>query len=128
MPRDARARAAEIAVAAAFSAAAATLFVLGDDRGGSLPFFLSWLAVHVLYGIAAGSFWVLPIVVACPTLLVAAAPGENSDGSSLWLESGFVELFYGVPFAFMGIVARRLWQARRPRGLSEPTQREEHPE
>ncbi len=124
-PRS-RARALEVAVAAAFAAAAAALFVLGDDRGGSLPFFLAWLVVHVLYGIAANSFWALLVVVSCPPLFVASTSTANSDGSPLWLESAFVELFYGVPFAFMGVVGRRLWQARRPPdALPEPTRREE---
>ena len=107
-----RARAADVAVAAAFAAAAAALFVLGDERDGSLPFFLAWLAVHVLYGIASGSFWALLIVVACPPLFVATASG-NGDDTPLWLQAAFVEAFYGVPFAFMGIVGRRVFQLRR---------------
>ncbi len=110
-PRS-RARATDIAVAAAFAAAAAALFVAGDDRGGSLPFFLAWLGVHVLYGIAAGSFWGLLIVVACPPLFVASTSG-NGDETPLWLQAFFVEAFYGVPFTFMGIVGRRLWRLRR---------------
>lgn len=112
MSPTSRARAAEIAVAAAFAGAAAWLFVQGDERGGSLTFFLAWAAIHVLYGAANGSFWALPVVLACPPLFVAASSGS-------WLESTFVELFYGLPAAFMGVVARRLWQARRPRELSE---------
>ena len=112
MSPRARARAADVAVAAAFAAAAATLFVLGDERDGSLPFFLAWLAVHVLYGVAAGSFSALAIVVTCPPLFVATSTG-NGDDMPLWLQSFFVEAFYGVPFAFMGILARRIWQLRR---------------
>ncbi|MDQ3065842.1 MAG: hypothetical protein M3R12_01645, partial [Actinomycetota bacterium] len=75
--------------------------------------FLAWVAVHVLYGIASGSFWALLIVITCPPLFVAATSG-NGDDTPLWLQSLFVELFYGVPFAFMGIVGRRLRRARRP--------------
>jgi hypothetical protein len=100
-------------VAGAFAASTAALFVLGDERDGSLPFFLAWLAVHVLFGIVSGSFWALPIVVACPPLFVATASGSGDD-TPLWLQAAFVEAFYGIPFAFMGIVGRRLWQARRP--------------
>lgn len=59
-----RAGAADIAVEAAFAASAAVVFVLGDERDGSLPLFLAWLAVHVLYGIVSGSFWAL-VIVAC---------------------------------------------------------------
>ncbi len=88
------------------------MFVLGDERDGSLAFFVAWLAVHVLYGVLAGSFWALLVVLACPPLLVAVA-GTNDDDTPLWLQAASVELFYGVPFAFMGVVARRLWQARR---------------
>ena len=125
-PRS-RARAADIAVAAAFAAAAATLFVLGDERGGSLPFFLAWLAVHVLYGIVSGSFWALLIVVTCPPLFVATRSG-NGDDTPLWLQAFFVEAFYGVSFAFMGIVGRRLWQARHPPALPSSPRREESSE
>jgi len=107
-----RARAVAIAVAAAFAAAAATLFVLGDQRDGSLPFFLAWLAVHLSFGIVSGSFWALLIVVTCPPLFVATS-GGNGDDTPLWLQSAFVEAFYGVPFAFMGVLARRIWQLRR---------------
>jgi hypothetical protein len=108
----ARARAADVAVAAAFAASAAVLFVMGDERDGSLPFFLAWAAVHVLYGLLTGSFWALLIVVTCPPLFVATSSG-NGDDMPLWLQSFFVEAFYGVPFAFIGVLARRLWQLRR---------------
>ena len=98
-----------------------TLFVLGDERDGSLPFFLAWFAVHVLYGIVSGSFWALLIVVTCPPLFVATSSG-NGDDTPLWLQAFFVEAFYGVPFAFVGIVARRIWQlapaARRVTGAA----------
>ena len=124
-PRS-RARATDIAVAAAFAAAAAALFVAGDDRDGSLPFFLAWLGVHVLYGITAGTFWALLIVIACPPLFVASISG-NGDETPLWLQAFFVETFYGVPFAFMGIVGRRLWRLRRVE-LPEPSGREESAE
>jgi hypothetical protein len=109
-----RALAADVAVAAAFAASAAALFVLGDDRDGSWPFFLGWLAVHLLYGIASGSFWALLIVVTCPPLFVATSSG-NGDDTPLWLQSAFVEAFYGVPFAFMGVLVRRIWELRRGR-------------
>jgi len=107
-----RAAALGLASGAAFAASAATIFVLGDARGGSLPFFLAWLGVHALYGIVNGSFSSLVIVLACPPLLIAAF-GPDGDETALWLEAVFIEAFYGVPFAFMGIVARRLWQMRR---------------
>jgi hypothetical protein len=110
----ARALAADIAVAAGFAASAAALFVVGDDRDGSWPFFLGWLAVHLLYGIASGSFWALLIVVTCPPLFVATSSG-NGDDTPLWLQSAFVEAFYGIPFAFMGVLVRRIWQLRRRR-------------
>ena len=125
-PRS-RARAADVAVAAAFAASAAALFVLGDERDGSLPFFLAWFAVHVLYGIVSGSFWSLLIVAACPPLFVAASSG-NGDDTPLWLQAFFVQAFYGVPFAFMGILARRIWQLRRRPELPPPSQREESAE
>ncbi|MGH3071076.1 MAG: hypothetical protein ACRDNB_02250 [Gaiellaceae bacterium] len=101
------ARAAEIAVAVGFAGATAWLYVEGDERGGSLAFFLAWVALHVLYGAATGSFRTLLVALTCPPLFVAA-------GSGSWLESTFVEAFYGIPSAFIGVVARRLWRARRP--------------
>jgi len=119
-----RARAADIAVAAAFAASAAALFVAGDERDGSLPFFLAWFAVHVLYGLASGSFWTLLIVVTCPPLFVATSSGDSGD-TPLWLQAFFVEGFYGVPFAFVGIVARRLWRIRRRSELPAESGREE---
>ena len=122
-----RARAADVAVAATFAASAAALFVLGDERDGSLPFFLAWFAVHVLFGIVRGSFWALLIVIACPPLFVAAGSG-NGDDTPLWLQSFFVESFYGVPFAFIGILARRIWQLRRRPELSPPPGGEESTE
>ena len=124
MTPRARARVTDVAVAAAFAAAAAALFVVGDERGGSLPFFLGWLAVHILFGIVSGSFWALLIVVTCPPLFVAAGSG-NGDDTPLWLQAFFVEAFYGVPFAFMGIVARRIWQLRRRPELPVDASRED---
>ena len=103
----------------AFAGASALLFVLGDERDGSLPFFLAWLALHVLYGAGAGSFWALAVVLAGPPLLVAVT-ASSEDDTPLWLQAAAVELFYGVPFAFMGVVVRRLWQARRPPELPQP--------
>jgi hypothetical protein len=111
-------------VAAAFAASAAALFVAGDERDGSLPFFLAWFAVHVLYGLVSGSFWSLLIVVTCPPLFVATSSGDGGD-TPLWLQAFFVEGFYGVPFAFVGIVARRLWRIRRRPELSAESGREE---
>jgi hypothetical protein len=122
----ARARAAEVAVAAVFAASAAAIFVAGDERNGSMPFFLGWLAVHLLYGIVSGSFWALVIVLTCPPLFVAMFAEDGYD-TSLWLESAFVEAFYGVPFAFLGILARRIWQLRR-RELPDSSAREESAE
>jgi type IV secretory pathway protease TraF len=122
----ARARAAEVAVAAVFAASAAAIFVAGDERNGSLPLFLGWLAVHVLYGIVSGSFWALVIVLTCPPLFVAMFAADGYD-TELWLESAFIEAFYGVPFAFMGILARRIWQLRR-RELPDSPPREESSE
>ena len=128
MSPRARALAAEVAVAAAFAASAAALFVLGDDRDGSWPFFVGWLAVHLLYGIASGSFSALLIVVACPPLFVATSSG-NGDDTPLWLQSAYVEAFYGVPFAFVGVLARRLWDMRRARPeLPAEAGREDVPE
>ena len=118
MSPSSRARAADIAVAAAFAAAAAWLFAAGDERNGSLPFFLGWLAVHMLYGAANGSFWSLPIAATCPPLFVAAS-------SNSWLEAAFVGAFYGVPLTFIGVVAHRLWRLRRgARELPEAAERE----
>ena len=127
MSPRARARAAEVAVAAVFAAAAAAIFVAGDERNGSLPLFLGWLAVHVLYGIVSGSFWALVIVLTCPPLFVAMFAADGDD-TSLWLESAFVEAFYGVPFAFMGILARRIWQLRRRPELPDWPPREDSAE
>ena len=126
MSPRARARAAEVAVAAVFAASAAAIFVAGDERNGSMPFFLGSLAVHVLYGIVSGSFWALVIVLTCPPLFVAMFAEDGYD-TSLWLESAFVEAFYGVPFAFLGILARRIWQLRH-RELPDASAREESAE
>ena len=125
-PRS-RARVTDVALAAAFAASAAALFVLGDERNGSLALFLAWLAVHVLYGVVSGSFWALLIVVTCPPLFVATTSG-NGDDTPLWLQSAFVEVFYGVPFAFVGILARRIWHLRRRRELPDSSRGEESAE
>jgi hypothetical protein len=106
MSPEGRARVTEIALAAAFSAAAAWLYLEGDERGGSLPFFLAWAAVHVVFGAAAGSLAALVVAVACPPLFAVAGGGS-------WIEAAFVELFYGVAFVFAGVVARRVWHGRR---------------
>ena len=127
MSPRARARATDVAVAAAFAASAAALFVSGEERDGSLPFFLAWLAVHVAYGVVAGSFWALPIVVTCPPLFVATS-SVTADDMPLWLQAFFVEAFYGVPFAFMGILARRIWQLHRGARELPADPSREHPE
>jgi cytochrome c oxidase assembly factor CtaG len=104
----ARARLTDIALAAAFAGSAAWLFAEGETRDGSLPFFLAWIVVHVLFGFASGSLSALFIAVAAPPLFVAA-------GSADWLDALFVELFYGVAFVFTGVVLRRVWELRRAR-------------
>ena len=124
MSPRARARAAEVAVSAVFAAAAAAIFVAGEERNGSLPLFLGWLAVHVLYGIVSGSFWSLLIVLTCPPLFVAMFAADGDD-TELWLQSVFVEGFYGVPFAFMGILARRIWLLHHPPALPDSSERED---
>ena len=103
-----RARATDIAVAAAFAATAAALF--GEDR--PWPFVAAWLAVHLLYGIVSGSFWALVVALTCPPLLVAGFKPDGDD-TALWVQAFFVGAFYGVPLTFMGVVARRLWRLRR---------------
>lgn len=118
MSPRARARVTAIALAAAFAAGAAALFVEGDERGGSLAFFGAWALVHVLYGLVNGTFWALPIAVACPPLFVATASDPDGD-TPLWLEALFVGAFYGLSFTFVGVVGRRLWHLRRPRALPE---------
>ena len=106
MSPTARARVTEIVLTAAFAGTAAWLFVEGEERGGSLPFFLAWIAAHVLFGLASGSLAALLVAVACPPLFVAAASGD-------WLDALFVELFYGIAFVFAGVAARRVWALRR---------------
>ena len=123
----ARARVTEVAVGAAFAAAAAAIFVAGDERNGSLPLFLTWLAVHVLYGLASDSFWALLIVLTCPPLFVGMFAADGYD-TELWLEAAFVETFYGVPFAFMGILARRIWALHRRPALPDRPPREDSAE
>jgi hypothetical protein len=108
MSPSSRARAAEIAVAAAFAATAAALF--GEDR--SWPFVVAWLGVHALYGVASGSFWALATALTCPPLFVAGLKPDGED-TALWVEALFVGAFYGVPLTFIGVVARRLWRLRR---------------
>jgi hypothetical protein len=114
----ARARLTEIALAAAFAGTAAWLFVEGEERGGSVPFFLAWVVVHVLFGFANGSLAALVIAVTCPPLLVAA-------GSADWADALFVELFYGLAFAFAGVVAHRARDLRRRARLPEEPPRED---
>ena len=118
MSPTARARLTEIALAAAFAGSAAWLFVEGEERDGSLPFFLAWIAVHILFGFANGSVTALLIAISCPPLFVAAGSGD-------WLDALFVELFYGVAFAFAGVVARRAWELRRLARLPDEPSRED---
>jgi hypothetical protein len=113
-----RVRLTEIALAAMFAAAAAWLFTEGDARDGSLPLFLAWIVVHVLYGLSSGSLAALLIAITCPPLFVAARSGD-------WLDALFVELFYGVAFVFTGVVARRVWEGRRHPELPDEPGRED---
>jgi hypothetical protein len=115
---SARARLTEIALAAVFAGTAAWLFTEGEERNGSLPLFLAWIAVHVLYGLASGSLAALLIAVTCPPLFVAAGSGD-------WLDALFVELFYGVAFVFAGVVARLVLQRRRRPELPDDRARED---
>ena len=66
-------------------------------------------------------------MLTCPPLFVAMFAADGYD-TALWLESAFVEAFYGVPFAFMGILARRIWQLRRRPELPDSPAREESAE
>ena len=113
--------AARFAIASlAFVAAAAAIFVLGgewESAPGSL--FVAWLAVHFAYGALVPSFSALPTALLVP-VVIAPTPWEGDDETALWVQAAFAEVFYGIPFVFIGVIARRLWQARRPRELSRP--------
>ena len=93
-------------------AAAAAIFVVGD-KWESAPgaLFLVWLGVHLAYGVLMPSFRSLPVALLVP-LAVAPARGERGE-TALWVQALFAEAFYGIPFIFIGVVARRLWRARR---------------
>ena len=115
--------ASTIAVSAAFVAAAAAIFVLGDEwESAPGALFLAWLAVHLGFGLALASFWALPVALLVPAA-IAPMPWDGYD-TALWVQAAFAEGFYGLPFVFMGVIARRLWQARSPRELPAPGRRE----
>ena len=117
---------ARATVSVLFVAAAAAIFVVGDEwDSGPAGLFLVWLGVHVLYGALFASFWALPVTLVVP-LVIAPLPWDGKD-TELWVQAAFAELFYGIPFVFIGVVGRRLWQARRPPGLPTPGSREEAP-
>ena len=116
-----RPNAAQIAAGAAFTAVAATLFVVPDEweAAPSLAFFLAWIAAHSAYGVLSGSFRSLAVVLIGPPLAVALTPYDGYD-TALWIQAGFAAVFYGIPFAFLGVVARRMWQLTRRPLESEP--------
>ena len=43
------------------------------------------------------------------------------------MQAAFAEVFYGIPFVFIGVIGRRLWQARKPAELPPAVRREEAP-
>ena len=111
-------------VPAIFVAAAAGIFVVGDEWDGApAGLFLVWLAVHLAYGAVVATFWALPVALLVP-LVVAPLPWDGDD-TELWIQVAFAEVFYGIPFVFIGVIGRRLWQARRRPGLPAPQSREE---
>ncbi|MBA3788598.1 MAG: hypothetical protein H0X21_07880 [Actinobacteria bacterium] len=116
MRRAVRPNASQIAIGAAFLAVTVALFVVTDEweAAPSLAFFLAWIAAHFVYGTLSGSFWTLPVALFGPPLAVALTPYDGYD-TPLWIQAGFAAVFYGIPLAFLGVVARRLWQlTRRP--------------
>jgi hypothetical protein len=111
-------------VSAIFVAAAAGIFVVGDEwdaAPGGL--FLVWLGVHLAYGAVLATFRALPVALLVP-LAVAPLPWDGYD-TELWVQAAFAEIFYGIPFVFIGVVGRRLWQARRQAELPGRQPREE---
>ena len=115
---------ARATVSVLFVAAAAAIFVVGDEwDSGPAALFLVWLGVHVAYGAVLATFWALPIALLVP-LVIAPLPWDGND-TELWVQAAFAELFYGVPFVFIGVIGVRLWRARRPTELPETQSREE---
>ena len=113
-----------IAVSAVFVAVATAIFIVGDEWD-SAPggLFVPWLAVHLAYGAIVASFWAVPVAALVP-LAIAPTPWDGYD-TELWVQAAFAEGFYGMPFVFIGVIARRLWQARKPPELPLPISREE---
>ncbi len=113
-----------ISVSVAFVAAATAIFIVGDewdDAPGAL--FLVWLAVHLAYGAIVGEFWALPVALLVP-VAIAPTPWDGTD-TALWVQAAFAEIFYGIPFIFIGVIGRRLWLMRRPPELPPAARREE---
>lgn len=113
-----------VTCSAAFVAVASAVFIVGDEWDGAPGgLFVVWLAVHLAYGAALATFWTLPVALLVPAA-IAPLPWDGED-TALWVQAAFAEGFYGAPFVFIGVVARRLWQARAPSELSPPPGREE---
>jgi hypothetical protein len=115
---------ARVLVSLAFVAASAAIFVVNDeweDAPGWL--FLAWLVLHAAYGAALASFWALPVALLVP-VAIAPLPWDGGD-TELWVQAAFAEGFYGLPFVFIGVIGRRLWEARRPPELPPPASREQ---
>jgi hypothetical protein len=112
------------ALSLVFVVAAAAIFIVGDEwdsAPGAL--FLVWLGVHLAYGAIVASFWALPVALLVP-LAIAPTPWDGYD-TELWMQAAFAEIFYGIPFVFIGVIGRRLWQIHRPAGLPPAAPREE---
>ena len=116
-----------IIASVAFVGAAAAIYIAGDEwdsAPGAL--FLVWLGVHLAYGAAVASFWALPVALLVP-IVIAPTPWDGTE-TELWVQAAFTEIFYGIPFVFIGVVGRRLWQLRRPAELPAAARREEAPQ
>jgi hypothetical protein len=117
-------RAFSITVSAVFVAVSAALFMIGSEwESGPDGLFLLWLGVHLAYGAVLAAFWTLPVALLVP-VVVAPLPWDGGE-TAYWVQALFVEAFYGVPFVFIGVIGRRLWQARRPAELPPVPRREE---
>lgn len=120
-------RALPLTLSAAFVAVAAGIFVLGSEwDDGPAGLFVVWLAAHLAYGAAVATFRALPVTLLVP-LAIAPLPWQSGEETAYWTQAAFAELFYGIPFVFIGVVGRRLWQARRPATLPPPPDRGERP-